>query len=108
MQIENVCKKRKISLSFLPRMIGLTEWKQPQIVAAAQETPLRPSYVGLKRFDRYCWIAYADDFTRSASDDCEHAGSVRRRSANFFLAGARGLERPQFPDLQIPNLGSPI
>jgi lipopolysaccharide/colanic/teichoic acid biosynthesis glycosyltransferase len=48
--VENVCKKRKISLSFLPRMLGLTEWKQPEIVATAQETPLRPSFVRLKRF----------------------------------------------------------
>jgi lipopolysaccharide/colanic/teichoic acid biosynthesis glycosyltransferase len=52
-EIEKFCEKRQIGLSFLPRMMGLTELHEPVSVATSlvEERPsfLRPSFVRLKR-----------------------------------------------------------
>jgi lipopolysaccharide/colanic/teichoic acid biosynthesis glycosyltransferase len=51
-EIERICQKRQIDLSFLPRMIGVTEW-QPSKIAAAPDVakPLfaPPAYFLVKR-----------------------------------------------------------
>jgi lipopolysaccharide/colanic/teichoic acid biosynthesis glycosyltransferase len=52
-EIENICAKRQISLAFLPRMLGLTEYSPVPIAqkSAAQESAvsLRPSFARFKR-----------------------------------------------------------
>ena len=30
-EVERICRKRQIDLTFLPRMIGLTEWKASKV-----------------------------------------------------------------------------
>jgi lipopolysaccharide/colanic/teichoic acid biosynthesis glycosyltransferase len=54
-EIERICKKRQIELSFLPRMIGVTEWKRSPVadtIESVQETPsfAPPPFFRLKRF----------------------------------------------------------
>ena len=49
--VERVCKKRHLELSYLPRMLGLTEparW-EPNVAAAAEPTPERHFFLRLKR-----------------------------------------------------------
>ena len=52
-EIEHICQKRQIDLSYLPRMMGLTEWSQPVpvIAPAIQEYPssARAPYFRFKR-----------------------------------------------------------
>jgi lipopolysaccharide/colanic/teichoic acid biosynthesis glycosyltransferase len=54
-EIEHLCRKRGIELSFLPRMIGVTEWKQPSNLPPAPEcvpeqtSVAVPAYFRLKR-----------------------------------------------------------
>src|SRR5205085_6863930 len=38
-EIERICQKRQIDVSFLPRMIGVTEWKAPEKTARAVSCP---------------------------------------------------------------------
>jgi len=54
-EIEHICQRHRITLSFLPRMIGLTDQdKVKEAVFSAQELTkpsiALPSYLGLKRF----------------------------------------------------------
>jgi lipopolysaccharide/colanic/teichoic acid biosynthesis glycosyltransferase len=42
-QIERICEKRQIELSFLPRMIGVTEWKVPEKVGTVMLLQRQPS-----------------------------------------------------------------
>jgi lipopolysaccharide/colanic/teichoic acid biosynthesis glycosyltransferase len=53
-EIERICQKRQIDLSFLPRMIGVTEWKAPEKAATsaaprAEPSEPVPAYFGFKR-----------------------------------------------------------
>src|SRR5260221_14607085 len=53
-EIQRVCKKRQVDLSFLPRMIGVTEQKLTNVAVTSQavlETPsvALPSFFRLKR-----------------------------------------------------------
>jgi lipopolysaccharide/colanic/teichoic acid biosynthesis glycosyltransferase len=51
-EIERICQKRQIALSFLPRMIGVTEWKAPEkaiSVARPQPSDPLPAYFRVKR-----------------------------------------------------------
>ena len=50
--VERVCKKRHLVLSYLPRMLGLTEQGSSglEVVAAADSGPERHFYLGWKRF----------------------------------------------------------
>src|SRR5262249_24719728 len=53
-EIERVCQKRQIELSFLPRMIGVTEWTASPIERNATLVPemprlVAPSFFRLKR-----------------------------------------------------------
>jgi lipopolysaccharide/colanic/teichoic acid biosynthesis glycosyltransferase len=52
-EIERICQKRQIDLSFLPRMIGVTEWKAPEqagkVVARPQPGEPVPAYFRFKR-----------------------------------------------------------
>jgi lipopolysaccharide/colanic/teichoic acid biosynthesis glycosyltransferase len=44
-EIERVCEKRQIALSFLPRMMGVTEWsKAPEPVMASKVVQEEPSF----------------------------------------------------------------
>jgi lipopolysaccharide/colanic/teichoic acid biosynthesis glycosyltransferase len=59
-EIERICRRRQIDLSFLPRMIGVTEW-QPSLAAVAAEPVASsfavPSYFRVKR-----WIDIVGSF----------------------------------------------
>ena len=52
-EIERVCERQRINLSFLPRMVGLTDRSQgtiaPEPIAAAKPSIALPSYVRFKR-----------------------------------------------------------
>ena len=52
-EIEHICARRNIDLSYLPRMMGLTEWTQPSpvIVSQVEEQAsfIRPSFIRVKR-----------------------------------------------------------
>jgi len=48
-EVERICQKRQIELSFLPRMMGVTEWKVPQPQVVANPVAEAPSYFRLKR-----------------------------------------------------------
>src|SRR5262249_33228373 len=54
-EIERICQKRQIELSFLPRMMGVTEWSVPPIESHPTPVPhtmpgiVVPSYFRLKR-----------------------------------------------------------
>jgi lipopolysaccharide/colanic/teichoic acid biosynthesis glycosyltransferase len=48
-EVERICQKRQIELSFLPRMMGVTEWKVPQPQVVANRVAEAPSYFRLKR-----------------------------------------------------------
>jgi lipopolysaccharide/colanic/teichoic acid biosynthesis glycosyltransferase len=50
--VERVCKKRQLELSYLPRMLGLTEQggARSEVVAAADADPERNRFLNLKRF----------------------------------------------------------
>jgi lipopolysaccharide/colanic/teichoic acid biosynthesis glycosyltransferase len=50
--VERVCKKRHLVLSYLPRMLGLTEQgsSDPEVVAAANSGPERHFFLRWKRF----------------------------------------------------------
>src|SRR5262245_46601984 len=54
-ELERVCKKRQVKLAFLPRMIGVTEWRpasenaNPEPVREAPAIAL-PAYFWLKRW----------------------------------------------------------
>jgi lipopolysaccharide/colanic/teichoic acid biosynthesis glycosyltransferase len=49
--VERVCKKRQLELSYLPRMLGLTEQgaSRSEVIAAADADPERNSFLNLKR-----------------------------------------------------------
>jgi lipopolysaccharide/colanic/teichoic acid biosynthesis glycosyltransferase len=54
-EVERICKKRQIELSFLPRMIGVTEWKPSQVADSFKSVQGEPSFAlppffRLKRF----------------------------------------------------------
>lgn len=49
-EIERVCKKRQIKLSFLPRMIGVTEAIAPEVAMAVR--PVQPSFAAPPSFFR--------------------------------------------------------
>jgi FlaA1/EpsC-like NDP-sugar epimerase len=108
-EIKRVCKKRQVDLSFLPRMIGVTEQKLTNLVAISGAAVFRAAVILLAQtLDRCCWIAYIDRAFIPHSDDCGCAGSFGSRSADSVLAGASGLERTLFPNLQISNLTSAV
>jgi lipopolysaccharide/colanic/teichoic acid biosynthesis glycosyltransferase len=53
-EVERICQKRQLDLCFLPRMIGVTEWKQPDVAVASKpvrgEPPVAvPSFFRVKR-----------------------------------------------------------
>lgn len=52
-EIENICARRNVDLSFLPRMMGLTEWAQSASIPVAQfdkgQPERRPAFSYLKR-----------------------------------------------------------
>jgi lipopolysaccharide/colanic/teichoic acid biosynthesis glycosyltransferase len=54
-EVERICNKRQIGLSFLPRMIGITEWgasdmtSPPVVPSLAPPSFARPSFFRLKR-----------------------------------------------------------
>ena len=91
-EIEHICQKRQIDLSYLPRMMGLTEWSQSVPVTAppVQENPsfVRVAILSVQACDRYYRIADADRFALPTFDHNGRAGFVGRRFANSFLAGA--------------------
>ena len=43
-EIERVCKKRQIDLSFLPRMIGVTRWT-PNLATPSEPVQVKPTFV---------------------------------------------------------------
>ena len=53
-EIKRVCKKRQVDLSFLPRMIGVTEQKLTNVVAISQ--PVQPSFALPSFFWLKRWI----------------------------------------------------
>jgi len=57
-EVERICQKRQIDLSFLPRMIGVTEWKVAQPEVLANPVAEAPPYFRVKRaFDIFSSLA---------------------------------------------------
>jgi lipopolysaccharide/colanic/teichoic acid biosynthesis glycosyltransferase len=54
-EIEQICRKRHADLSFLPRMIGVTEWNSSQI-AVVSEPSAKPSFAVSSFFRVKPWI----------------------------------------------------
>jgi lipopolysaccharide/colanic/teichoic acid biosynthesis glycosyltransferase len=50
-EIERICEKRKIALCFLPRILGITEWRSSDQTIRSEPLQLQPS-VALPRFFR--------------------------------------------------------
>jgi lipopolysaccharide/colanic/teichoic acid biosynthesis glycosyltransferase len=52
-EVERICKKRQIDLSFLPRMIGITDWGPSNMPVTSEPVPehlsFAPSFFRLKR-----------------------------------------------------------
>jgi lipopolysaccharide/colanic/teichoic acid biosynthesis glycosyltransferase len=42
-EVERICKKRQIDLAFLPRMIGVTEWKPSDVAVSSESLQEKPS-----------------------------------------------------------------
>jgi lipopolysaccharide/colanic/teichoic acid biosynthesis glycosyltransferase len=59
-EIERICRKRQIDLSFLPRMIGVTEWKPP--VEAVPGKTVQPSFAVPSYFRLKRWIDIIGSF----------------------------------------------
>jgi FlaA1/EpsC-like NDP-sugar epimerase len=60
-EIRRVCKQHQVDLSFLPRMIGVTEHKVTNVVAISQ--PLRPSFALPSFFRLKRWIDVVGSLT---------------------------------------------
>jgi lipopolysaccharide/colanic/teichoic acid biosynthesis glycosyltransferase len=43
-EVERICKKNQISLSFLPRMIGITDWGASDAAASSQPVQAKPPF----------------------------------------------------------------
>jgi lipopolysaccharide/colanic/teichoic acid biosynthesis glycosyltransferase len=43
-QVERICEKRKIELCFLPRILGITEWKSSDATISSKTTETAPSF----------------------------------------------------------------
>jgi lipopolysaccharide/colanic/teichoic acid biosynthesis glycosyltransferase len=55
-EVERICQRRQISLSFLPRMIGITEWMPSEVVANAEAPQGAPAFVAPAFFRLKRWI----------------------------------------------------
>lgn len=51
-EIERVCLERQIQLQYLPRLVGITQWKEPELVSASEQAAQHPlsAYFWLKRW----------------------------------------------------------
>jgi lipopolysaccharide/colanic/teichoic acid biosynthesis glycosyltransferase len=55
-EIKRICKKRQVDLSFLPRMIGVTEQRLSNVAVTSQPVPQKPSFVLPSFFRLKRWI----------------------------------------------------
>jgi len=58
-EVERICKRRQIDLSFLPRMVGITEWTAPPNPAASFEPMPAPPFALPAFFRLKRWIDIA-------------------------------------------------
>jgi hypothetical protein len=105
-EVERICKKRQIELTFLPRMIGVSERKP--MSAAEQPGFCLAAILSVQTLDRYCRFGCTHRAIFPAASARRPASSVRRRATHFFLAGTAWPQGPAFPDLQISNLESAV
>jgi lipopolysaccharide/colanic/teichoic acid biosynthesis glycosyltransferase len=62
-EIKRICKKRQVELSFLPRMIGVTERKLSNVAVTSQPVPERPSFTPPSFFRLKRWIDVGGSLT---------------------------------------------
>ena len=112
-EVERICKKRQIELTFLPRMLGLSERKPTTAAGHLQAGRERPDFclaaiLSAETLDRHCRLACTYRAIFPASSARRRASSVRRRSAHFFLAGTTWPQRSTFLIYKFRTLKAPF
>ena len=62
-EVERICKKRQIDVSFLPRMIGVTEWKPSNVAVIPKSVQEKPSLALSSFFRLKRWIDVVGSLT---------------------------------------------
>ena len=97
-EVKHVCQKRNIELAFLPRMIGITEWKPfshgvARTAAGQQPSLAQPFYFQSQALYRCDWGGSAPCAFVAGSVDSGCACLVRCRLTSLVLAGASSAGR---------------
>ena len=112
-EVEHVCHRHQISLSFLPRMIGLTVQDRVEVAVStehefAKPSIALPSFLKVKRLIDIIGSLALLFVLSPLFSLVARTGFFGCRVTCALLARARRLEGSQFLDLQISNAGIAI